>query len=86
MSLLSKLFGGGGRKPGPEPVEHNGFTIHPEPVAESGGYRIAARIEQDGKVHNLIRADVIQNQDEAMEATINKAKQAIDTLGERIFG
>ncbi len=87
MSLLSKLFGGSAKDP--EPVTHNGYRIFPEPVKEDGGYRIAARIEKDVdgqvKTHMMIRADTYSAPDTAMDASVDKAKQVIDQLGDKIF-
>lgn len=90
MSLLSKLFGGGGKAPpAATAVEYEGFRIFPESVSEDGGYRLAARIEigegEGVKTHNLIRADVIRDRDTANEAAVSKAKQMIDQMGERLF-
>ena len=90
MSLLSRLFGGGGggsnTKAEAETIDHSGFSITPNPAKEAGGWRVGARIEKDGKVHQLIRADTIQDQDQAIEASIRKARQVIDEQGERLFG
>ncbi|SMH52834.1 HlyU family transcriptional regulator [Maritimibacter sp. HL-12] len=89
MSLLSKLFGGGSA-PEPEPETHEGFRIYPEPGKESGGYRLAARIEKEiggeTRTHHLIRADVFSDRDEAAAAALRKAKQLIDQMGEGLFG
>lgn len=92
MSLLSKLFGGGSPKkeaPKPDPVDHAGFLIFPDPIPEGGQFRIAARIEKDidgeTRVHTLVRADLIRSLDEAVEASVFKAKQMIDQMGDRIF-
>lgn len=89
MSLLSKLFGGGGSSPAPEPVVHNGFRIFPEPAKESGGYRIGARIEKEIggelKAHHLIRADTYSAPDAAAAASVDKAKLVIDQQGDEIF-
>ncbi len=89
MSILSRLFGGGGTPPKPEPVEHDGFHIFVEPIAEGGRWRIGARIEKeiDGevKVHQMIRADTIEDEATAHEASLRKAKQLIDQQGTRIF-
>ena len=89
MSLLGRLFGGSSKDDGPKAIEYNGYRIYPAPTKESGGFRLAGRIEQgEGdalKVHNVIRADTIQGQDEAIEATILKCKQIIDQLGARMF-
>ena len=61
-----------------------------EPIKESGGFRLGARIEQEvggeTRVHQLIRADVFQSEDEAVKSSISKAKQMIDQKAERAFG
>ncbi len=86
MALFSKLFGGGGKKPEAAlPELYKDFAIFAVPEKESGGWRLAARIEKDGKVHTLIRADVIQTKEQADAAAVAKAKQMIDEQGERIF-
>lgn len=91
MSLFSKLFGGGAgaKSSGPTPVEYAGFNIFPEPVSGPGGFRIGARIEktEDGetKSHLMIRADVINSEKDAIDASVNKAKQMIDQQGDAIF-
>ncbi|MEM9032842.1 MAG: HlyU family transcriptional regulator [Pseudomonadota bacterium] len=88
MSLFSKLFGGGGSSE-PEPVMHEGFAIFAEPAKDGSGYRIAARIEKEVggavKSHMLIRADTVGSLDEAVDASVAKAKRVIDELGDRIF-
>lgn len=90
MSLLSRLFGGGSaRQSEPEPELYQGFRIFAEPMKESAGFRIAARIEKDidgvVKTHQMIRADTIQSHDEALKTTLAKAKVLIDQQGEQIF-
>lgn len=85
MSLLSKLFGGGGG-PEPERETYEGFTITPNPAREGSRFRIGATIEKGEKVHHLIRADMLESLDEANEASVRKAKQMIDEQGERLFG
>ena len=91
MSLLSRLFGGGGgaAKPAPEPEVYNGFHIYPEPAKAPGGYRVAARIEKDvdgaTRTHHLIRADILNSEDAARDHTLRKATQLIDQMGERLF-
>ena len=90
MSILSRLFsrGGGGEAPLPE-VEHNGYTIRPEPIRDGTQWRIAARIERvvAGKVrsHHLIRADTASDRDAAAAQSTAKARQMIDEQGEAIF-
>lgn len=92
MSLWSRLFGigGGGTTPDdPEPTEYEGFLIYPEPVREGSKWRIAARIEKAAgdeiKRHDLIRADTLDSLDEAIDASLRKARQMIDEQGARIF-
>ena len=84
MPLFSKLFGGAKPEAAP-PESYKGFAITPVPEKEANGWRLAARIEKDGQVHNLIRADVIQSKEEADAASVAKAKQMIDEQGERLF-
>jgi hypothetical protein len=89
MNLLSRLFGKSAAT-APEPVLHKDFRIFPQPIREGSVFRIAARIEKEIggeiKTHQLIRADTRTSLDEATEATIDKAKQAIDQLGNTLFG
>ncbi len=94
MSFLKKLFGGGGTKDvavekTAQPVEYKGYQITPCPIPDGGQFRISARIDGvvsgEAKSHTLIRADVIRDQGEAVEASIGKAKQMIDQMGDQIF-
>ena len=94
MSLLSRLFGGGGgaekTRPAVEPEMHEGFAIYPEPKREAGGYRIAARIEKtiegEARSHAFVRADTVSDPDAAVEFSVRKARQLIDEQGEGLFG
>ena len=91
MSLFKRLFGGGGESTkDADPVDYQGYRIFPEPVQEQGSHRIAARIEKevDGelKTHHMIRADTYGTQDTAIEASVQKARQMIDQMGEALFG
>ena len=91
MNFLSRLFG----KYTPqapaaaEAVLHHDFRIFPQPIKEGGVFRIAARIEKSFgdqvKTHSLIRADTRTSLAEAMTASTDKAKQAIDQLGDDLF-
>lgn len=92
MSLLSRLFGGGGGSkapPEPESIDHKGFKITPAPINEGGVFRIGAKIEKDVdgqmKTHDLIRADTLNDPDAAATASVDKAKQLIDQMGDRLF-
>ncbi len=88
-SFLSRLFGTSPAAP-PAPILHKDFRIFPAPNKDGGAFRIAARIEKDFatgvKTHNLIRADTCTSQDEAAGVSLVKAKQAIDQLGDTLFG
>ncbi|HKL68802.1 HlyU family transcriptional regulator [Salibaculum sp.] len=91
MSLLKKLFGGGGGNTPEEaePLAYNGYRIFAEPMKAEGGYRIAGRIEREvggeTKTHRLIRADVVADRDQAVDATLQKCRQVIDQQGDGIF-
>ncbi|MDG4647407.1 HlyU family transcriptional regulator [Roseibacterium sp. SDUM158017] len=88
MSIFGKLFGGGS-KPGKEPEVYKDFRIFPQPQSAPGGFRIGARIEKDvdgeTKVHQLLRADIIQGAEEAEHFSLLKARQVIDEQGEALF-
>lgn len=89
--FLKSLFGGGAKAaPEPaQPVEHAGYRIYPDPASEAGKWRIGARIERDvqgeTKVHHLIRADTLNDQQEAKDASVAKARIMIDQQGDGIF-
>ena len=90
MSFLSKLFGGGSaQKPEAEQVIYKDFRIFAEPISESGGFRVAARIEKEvgGETlsHELIRADVCRSETQAREISAAKARQVIDEQGDGLF-
>lgn len=90
MNLLSRLFG---KTAAPakavEPVLYKDCRIFPQPMPEGSTFRIAARIEKDfdgvTKTHQLIRADTRTSLEEASTASVDKAKVAIDQLGDTIF-
>jgi hypothetical protein len=86
--FLSRLFGGGRSEQSATahpPEVYEGYTITPNPIAVNGQWRIAARIEKDGRVHDLMRADTMADRDECAAASAAKARQAIDQLGDRVF-
>ncbi len=90
MSFLKKLFGGkSGEASASAPEMHEGYIIQPAPMADGGQFRLRAEIrkEVDGemKTHTLIRADVFPSADQAVEASVLKAKQVIKEQGERMF-
>lgn len=88
-SFLSRLFGGSAPKI-PDPILHKDFRIFPDPIREGAIFRIAARIEKDfgdqTRTHRLIRADTRSTAEEAAQASADKARQAIDQLGDSLFG
>ncbi len=88
MSILKRLFGGGA--PTTAPFEdYKEYRITPTPIHEGGQFRISAKIERDidgvTKSHTLIRADTLSGREAAEEASIEKAQQVIDSLGDGIF-
>lgn len=87
-SFLSRLFGKSAPA-APEAVLHKDCRIYPDPIREGSGFRVAARIEKDVdgqvKTHQMIRADVHTDLDSAREASLGKARQAIDQLGDELF-
>lgn len=89
MSLLSRLFGGGGSVAKADPETYKEFNIFAEPIKEANGFRVSARIEKEvgGETlsHTLIRADVCTDPDQAAEISTAKAKTLIDEKGERLF-
>ena len=89
MNFLTRLFGKTAAAAS-EPILHKEFRIFPQPIKDGATFRIAARVEKDiggaVRVHHLIRADTRSSLDEAVEASTAKAKQAIDQLGDTLFG
>jgi hypothetical protein len=55
-------------------------------MRDGGQYRVAARIEKDGRTHDLIRADTMASLDDAVALSLTKARQMIDEQGDRLFG
>ena len=86
VSWFSKIFGGGSDAAAPAAEDYKGFAITPQPQKDAGGWRISALIQKDGKSHTMIRADVLNNEEAAVTASVSKAKQVIDEQGDRIFG
>ena len=87
MSWLSKIFGSGSgsSEPDAQSEDYKGFTVTPQPKKSGGHWRVSAIIEKDGQRHELIRADVVESHDVALEISMNKARQMIDEQGERLF-
>ncbi|MEO9683664.1 MAG: HlyU family transcriptional regulator [Tateyamaria sp.] len=91
MSFLKKLFGGSGAEtPAKATAEsYKDYSITPTPIREGTAYRVSARIEKqiddETKIHTLVRADTIGDLSQAEATSIAKAKQMIDEQGDRIF-
>lgn len=93
LEFLKKLFPGGGngeQDGATEPAtEYNGYTITPTPRKGDGGWSTEATItrEVDGELlsHHFIRADKTASREGAVELTLNKSRQTIDQIGERLF-
>ncbi len=92
MSFWSALFG---RRSGAtaarvsDPVEYKGYVIRAAPYKNNGAYQTAGTIERDiggvRKEHRFIRADAYASYQDAVNFTLNKARQIIDLQGDRIF-
>jgi hypothetical protein len=92
MSLWSALFG---RRPAAEtaraadPVEYKGYIIRAAPYKNNGSYQTAGTIAREiggvRKEHRFIRADAYASYDDALNFTLNKARQIIDLQGDRMF-
>lgn len=93
MGLFDRLFGRGGGQAVEEAAgptaEHKGYTIHPAPRRQGGGWLVAGSISKafpDGvKEHAFVRADTFAGRDEAVAFSVTKAKQIIDERGDRMF-
>ena len=97
MSFLKSLFGGGsstenaetGKEILGDPLDYNGFVIRAAPFKNNGQYQTAGIIARDiggvRKEHRFIRADAYASYDDAVNFTLNKARQIVDLQGDRIF-
>jgi hypothetical protein len=96
VGFLKKLFGGGddGDGANPDSAEPNeiykGVAIRANPVKEAGGqWRIAGTVtkEVDGQSvsRQFVRADLVQDKEQAIVTSVNKAKLIIDQNGEGIW-
>jgi hypothetical protein len=94
MSFWSALFGGRGRGSAAsakisDPVEYKGYVIVAAPYKNNGHYQTAGVIARDvggvRKEHRFIRADAYASYDDAVNFTLNKARQIVDLQGERMF-
>jgi hypothetical protein len=92
MSFWSALFGPRATAQAEkvsEPVEYKGFVIRAAPFPNNAQYQTAGIIEREAggvrKEHRFIRADAFATYDDAVNFTLNKARQIVDLQGERMF-
>jgi len=92
MSFWSALFGGRSAaktEKVSDPVAYKGYVIQAAPYKNNGHYQTAGVIarEIDGvrKEHRFIRADAYASYDDAVNFTLNKARQIVDLQGDRMF-
>lgn len=92
MSFWSALFGGRGPAKAEkvsDPVEYKGYVIQAAPYKNNGHYQTAGTITREvggeRKEHRFIRADAYASYDDAVNFTLNKARQIIDLQGDRVF-
>ena len=94
--FFKKIFGGGDGPSASDPASaepnevYKDVEIRANPAKESGGqWRIAGTLTKtiDGEpvVRQFVRADLVQDQKEAIVASVNKAKLIIDQNGDAIW-
>lgn len=95
--FLKRLFGGSddqstssdGATRSPDEV-HGDVEIRATPIKEAGGqWRIAGTLTKNSdvgeQVRKFVRADLVQSQEEAVVASISKAKMIIDQNGSSLW-
>lgn len=95
VGFLKKLFGGGSSAnvdtASLKPNEvYKGVEIRANPMKADGGqWRIAGtltkHINGETAVRQFVRADLVQNRDEAITSSVSKAKLIIDQNGESVW-
>jgi hypothetical protein len=92
MSFWSALFGGGNKSAAAkaaDPVEYKGYVIVAAPYKNNGHYQTAGTIARETggarKERRFIRADAYASYEDAVNFTLNKARQIVDLQGERMF-
>ncbi len=94
--FLSRILGGssasgdGGEAAAEQAMEeYNGYTIRPAPFKDGDHWITSAviekRIADEVKQHRFIRADMYPGRDAAAAASVFKAKQIIDMMGDDVF-
>lgn len=93
--FLSRILGGAASRGGGDTAdeqaeeEYNGYTIRPAPFQDGGQWITSGVIEKrfdDGvKQHRFIRADMYPGRESAAAASLFKARQIIDMMGDDVF-
>mgnify|MGYP006275956769 CR=1 FL=1 len=72
-----------------DPIDYRGFTITPEPYRVQGQWQLAARITKEvagtTREHQLVRADLVSDPDEARRHAVMKAQRLVDERGDALF-
>ena len=97
-NFFSKILGGlgsraregaGGTSAAPLAEDYNGYSIRPAPFQDRGQWITSGVIEKqfgdEVKRHRFIRADMYPSQEVATDASVFKAKQIIDMMGDDVF-
>ncbi|MFP4359955.1 MAG: HlyU family transcriptional regulator [Alphaproteobacteria bacterium] len=91
FGFLSKWFerGEGDAAAAGEAVVYRGFTITPQPYRRQGQWQLAARITKEiageTREHQLVRADLLSDPQEARRHAVMKAQRLIDERGDGLF-
>ena len=69
--------------------DYNGYSICPAPFKDRGQWITSGVIEKEFgdevKQHRFIRADMYPSEEAATDASVFKAKQIIDMMGDDVF-
>jgi hypothetical protein len=95
-TLLKKVFGSASQDQNDsasnlgDPIEYKGYQIYLRARPLGGQFGVGGLIRkttEDGiREHIFIRADQAPSREACDEITLRKARNAIDTLGESLFG
>jgi hypothetical protein len=93
MSFWKSLFGGGSAPaaaPKPSaPESYKDFLISAAPVQNGKQFQAAGLIVKEiggvRREHHFIRADFFASQEDATTFSVNKARQIVDLMGDRMF-
>ena len=95
--FFKRLFGGGDAEgtgetavaPGAPDEEYKGVEIRAVPAKEGGQWRVAGTLTrtsgEETEMRRFLRADLMQSRDQAVSASIEKARLIIDQNGEMLW-